>query len=84
LPSGSVDDSLNADNFAFDQGSHQVSFLPATEKETHVMLPDGVVPDELELSLTTGDLLDPITMNEIWQIPPLVWTRRRICFLGGY
>ncbi|KIW62192.1 hypothetical protein PV04_10390 [Phialophora macrospora] len=71
LPSGSVDDSLNADNFAFDQGTHQVSFLPATEKEMPAMLHEGAVPDELELALNTGDLLDPITMNEIWQIPPL-------------
>lgn len=63
LSSTSAGDPLGANDFALDQEPNQVM-----TEDTSMVIPNT----ELDLSLTSGELLDPITMNDIWQIPALV------------
>ncbi|KAJ9603047.1 hypothetical protein H2200_012342 [Cladophialophora chaetospira] len=71
LASGaSNEEPITNNHFALGQDTHQIGFLPDTETTAPIMMPDAVLHDGLDLSLTSGDLLDPMTMNDIWQMPP--------------
>jgi hypothetical protein len=70
--SANQSDPLNGSNFTLDAGTHQVSFLPTVETEVPLMVPGAVLHDELDLSLTSSNLHEPVTMNDIWQMPSFV------------
>jgi hypothetical protein len=58
--------SADDNSLMLDQGTQQVDFLPPTETETPLVVPDEVMLDELDLPMAAGDMFDS------WHIPTFV------------
>jgi hypothetical protein len=72
LRSDSAGVSPSQNSFGLAPNAHSVGFLPMLDKTTPMAVPEQVVNDGLDVSLDPGDLLDPMSMNDMWQMPALV------------